>query len=56
MIKKLVDHFYGRYDIEYTAAYDVVIHTKIRLKDFLYVRNYLKSHGIYYRNLIVESW
>lgn len=56
IMKRLNDYFKGKYEIRYTTSYDVIIHGKINVEDFLIVRRYLKMYRLYYRNLVVESW
>lgn len=56
MIEELMNIFNNKYDIEYTPDNEVIIHTKIRLKDFQYIRKFLNVNRIYYKNLKVESW
>ena len=56
IMKRLNDYFKGKYEIRYTGGYDIVIHGKISVEDFLIVRRYIKMYRLYYRNLVVESW
>lgn len=42
------------YVIEYIMHHDIVINKPIKVTDFVKMRRYLDSHGIDYRNIIVE--
>ena len=56
MLNKLIKMFENDYLIEYNEYKEIIIYNPIKVKDLVFIKEYLKMYKIKYTNIIVDIW